>query len=436
MYGEIEDEEVTPFYWSAGLVLHPQFARDTKQYQNMKQMHHNKHLWPVAWIPTGMMSSLSNSLHILTRGQVYCDINLNIYKKSSYGLCLTSFEHFNPHFAGFQQLPWIANLCGIGACDHLLFSFSLIYCIRLGVWTQTGCNSKIAGFAITNTHNPCCQQRGSLLLVSYVAPHDLVASMSVIGNLLDYRATLFWPSTSVVDEYRVVNAVFGSETIKEYEGVAAVVPAEEHERVPSSSGSNGVSRSSAAKEQEVQRVRGDSEVSNEDTPEQVQEDVDATLPPPPPHSVAPPLQPMEVDDSADLDSDAAIAAALSDSNQVPHSSTSAAGPQKKKDSKNNRKPSWTSVFKDVSKFVGNVANAIVPHEGPSKGSRLHATSNEFYQHPKTWGVLRRNNCFIGVMCTKPTRMEKMNHKHATYQPTRTKGMCLCRFVSIFYLSCS
>lgn len=104
-----------PLYWSAGLVLHPLFARRTARYQRTKHMEHNKHLWGLSYFSGGQLQSITDSFELFSRGQQYCDVELNVYKRSRHGLCLSSFERFNPHISsGFQQLPWMANVNGLG----------------------------------------------------------------------------------------------------------------------------------------------------------------------------------------------------------------------------------------------------------------------------------------------------------------------------------
>jgi hypothetical protein len=103
-------------------------------------------------------------------------VRLNVYKQSAAGLCLSSFEMFNPHVCAFQQLPWVANVGGVG------------------VWTQSGePGGLLGGFGVTNTHNPALQQRGSLLLASFVSPESLYAS-TVVSRVFSHHVRLYWPS--------------------------------------------------------------------------------------------------------------------------------------------------------------------------------------------------------------------------------------------------
>eukprot|EP01034_Spumella_vulgaris_P033368 gene33368-41179_t len=67
LYSSIPSTEVTPFYWSAGLILHPDFTVDTKRYQNLKQMQHNKHLWPLSWLSEGPLQGITDSFQIFSK---------------------------------------------------------------------------------------------------------------------------------------------------------------------------------------------------------------------------------------------------------------------------------------------------------------------------------------------------------------------------------
>lgn len=75
---------------------------------------------------------------------------MNIYKRD--GLVLSSFEKFNGSRAGYQQLPWIANLDGVG------------------MWSLSGAGSEsLSGFSLLNTHNPFVVQRQNVAVISYAA---------------------------------------------------------------------------------------------------------------------------------------------------------------------------------------------------------------------------------------------------------------------------
>lgn len=168
--------EMTPFAWSAGLILHPAFAGRTKEYLKVKGMQESQTLSQLKYVPSFLAGALSKSLSHLSEGQSYCGLSLNVYKSA--GIVLTSFDKYNPQRAGFQQLPWCLNFAGVG------------------MWSQSGSGTQGAlGFHLTNTHNPCCVQTGTLLLCSYVAPSHLMTA-SVSGSILKlgYESWTVWPA--------------------------------------------------------------------------------------------------------------------------------------------------------------------------------------------------------------------------------------------------
>lgn len=175
----LNDLELTPFVWSAGLVLHPEFAARTKEYISHKNMTNNATFGLLKFVPHRFAASLSRSLSYLSAGQSYCGVSLNIYKCSGRGnsdgsqVVMTSLDRWNVQKAGFQQLPWCLNFAGVG------------------IWTQSGAGAEgVLGFCLTNTNNPCVGQAGSLLVCSYVAP-PFTLSSSVLQ--FSYESWLVWP---------------------------------------------------------------------------------------------------------------------------------------------------------------------------------------------------------------------------------------------------
>ena len=119
LYGTIALSERAPFYWSAGLITHSSFVRDTLAYQRQKGLQKNVHLWPLRFLPPMWSECLMSRFRHFSHGQCYTGMSLNVYKKRT--LLLTSLEyHEQEGMSGYQQLPWIANVGGIG------------------VWTQSG----------------------------------------------------------------------------------------------------------------------------------------------------------------------------------------------------------------------------------------------------------------------------------------------------------
>jgi len=169
----IDPIELVPFYWSAGLLYHKNFIFETKKYVQLKKLEHKNDLYPLFFVPTMFVSSISKSLERISSGQCYLGVTLNVYKDRN--ICLSSFENFQVNSASFQQLSWMANIEG------------------LPVWSTSGKGSEsFAGFSMNNTYNPYCSQSSSLLVVSYYPR-------------LTYRnevVQLFWPSSLFDDEKR------------------------------------------------------------------------------------------------------------------------------------------------------------------------------------------------------------------------------------------
>mmetsp|Transcript_846 Transcript_846/g.952 ORF Transcript_846/g.952 Transcript_846/m.952 type:complete len:330 (+) Transcript_846:57-1046(+) len=165
--------EVTPLQWSAGLIFHPQCVKDTLEYFYGKDLKKSRSLWPLIFIPKFLAKILSKYYFHFSAGQSYADVVLNVFKRSG-GLCLTSFERFSHGTAGYQQLPWMANIGGVG------------------VWSQSGSDR------FTNTHSPYVSQRGGLLTAAYVSPPILspaccYGGKSCIGAILGTDSRVFWP---------------------------------------------------------------------------------------------------------------------------------------------------------------------------------------------------------------------------------------------------
>jgi hypothetical protein len=71
------------------------------------------------------------------------------------------------------------------------------------VWSRSGKGAEsLAGFGIHNTHNPAVQQRGSVLLATYVVPQALRATLTSLA-FCD-NVYLMWPQTFFVQTARVL----------------------------------------------------------------------------------------------------------------------------------------------------------------------------------------------------------------------------------------
>lgn len=85
---------------------------------------------------------------LFSKGQNYTGIVLNLYKSPG-GLLLASFEDYNVGLCGYQQLPWIANISGVG------------------VWSMSGTLRKLKSYKMTNLYNPRIMQKRKLLVAVY-----------------------------------------------------------------------------------------------------------------------------------------------------------------------------------------------------------------------------------------------------------------------------
>lgn len=164
--------ELTPFLWSAGLITHPDFVQQTQRYIHKYRLNHNVHLWPMSFL---FSSDVVDSYRHFTSGQAYTNIKENIYKAPHHGVLLTSFQEFSGHRAAYQQLSWMLNFVGIP------------------IWSQSGAGSEsMAGFALTNTHNPIVKQKDDILVMTYLAPRMLTSTLAV-GTVFSYQVRMFVP---------------------------------------------------------------------------------------------------------------------------------------------------------------------------------------------------------------------------------------------------
>lgn len=188
----MDSSEIIPFFWSAGLLYHPLFVKDTKFYMKSKNLHHRTNLWPLRFIPSVMVSSISRSLSRLSSGQCYLGVTLNVYKDRN--ICLSSFDNFQVNHASYQQQSWMANIEGIP------------------LWSTSGIGSEsLAGFAINNTYNPYCKQQGSVLVVSYFPPKK------------NEITQLFWP-TPLFDNEKRQNEWWIAQKKDSYIGIFCTAP--------------------------------------------------------------------------------------------------------------------------------------------------------------------------------------------------------------------
>jgi hypothetical protein len=148
----VPELELVPFYWSAGLITHPDFVKDTKRYQKLKNMTNNESLAALSYMFATPLASIMKDWCTVSMGQAYTGFELKVYKRWAHNLCLSSFIDYNRHKSSFQQLPWMANIAGVG------------------VWAQSGAGSEgFLKFGMTNTHNPVVAQNSNILVATYAA---------------------------------------------------------------------------------------------------------------------------------------------------------------------------------------------------------------------------------------------------------------------------
>ena len=183
--GCCKTEEVIPLYWSAGLLIHPNFLHQNTCYIYRKGLCCNSQL---CFIP--FLSCVSCCCHTaccccrsgaqqldhLLSGQVYLGITTHFFKRPKHGLILSSFQSFNPHITGYQQIPWFCNLAGIP------------------IWSQSGSGKeRVLGINVKvfNTHNPAVQQHNDVILVTYLCPPAL--KRFPLRNIFHSKTRFYWP---------------------------------------------------------------------------------------------------------------------------------------------------------------------------------------------------------------------------------------------------
>ena len=67
----LDEDELVPFYWSAGLITDPEFARDTRLYMYSRCMGNNIQLFTLSFFPAWMISGVMRSYAHLSCGQTY-----------------------------------------------------------------------------------------------------------------------------------------------------------------------------------------------------------------------------------------------------------------------------------------------------------------------------------------------------------------------------
>lgn len=130
-------------------MTHPDYIERTRRFQHKFGLSQHPHLMPLSFLPRRWSHFLMDSMSHWSKGQNYTSVNLTVYKAPG-GLMLSSIQKYNVSLCGFQQMPWMANVSGVG------------------VWSQSGSStSKFAYFDITNIFSPCVEQLGKMLVAAY-----------------------------------------------------------------------------------------------------------------------------------------------------------------------------------------------------------------------------------------------------------------------------
>lgn len=135
---------------SAGLVAHPSFIDRTKWFQHAFSLDKQIHLRALSYLPSTVSQLFMSSMSHWSKGQNYTGIDLNLYKAPG-GLMLSSFEAYNAGLCGYQQMPWVANIAGVG------------------LWSGSGNMSKLSMFDIANLFGPHVSQKRKILVAAYVS---------------------------------------------------------------------------------------------------------------------------------------------------------------------------------------------------------------------------------------------------------------------------
>jgi hypothetical protein len=187
--------ETLPLEWSAGLLIHPDYLQANTDYICSSGLCTNSSLCIIPCLPfvnclcSYSCLSLCNGkeqLHHVLKGQSYCGLSMQTYKKPSSGLILSSFKVFQPHTTtSFQQVSWMGNLAGIP------------------LWSQSGRgNEKLLGFDVFNTHNPAVLQAADILLVTSLTPYYL--NSWPLKVMFGANSRLYWALPFFQDNHIVV----------------------------------------------------------------------------------------------------------------------------------------------------------------------------------------------------------------------------------------
>ncbi|HUH75123.1 MAG TPA: T9SS type A sorting domain-containing protein [Chitinophagales bacterium] len=169
----------TIFQWSAGIYLHPDFAKESVTLLNDYNLWNHKEFKTFSLfkgLPAQIAPGLAQFAGSISRSSVLTDAKIAIYKNKS--ITLSSIQNYWKGRSGYQQWPWAANT-GTTA-----------------VFTQSGVSNNpfVKESQNANSNLPYIQQVDNLALIMYRPNKDL----SLFG-LDNHDVALFWQD-SLYDE--------------------------------------------------------------------------------------------------------------------------------------------------------------------------------------------------------------------------------------------
>lgn len=182
IYKGVPDDEVTPFFWSAGLITHPKFFTHTRDYISKFRLHTNPELILLGLVNKTMLDAAAH----FSEAQKYTDLNINVYKTPGREGVLSSLDMYNVGQQTYQQLLWMANVSGVG------------------VWSQSGGDHGDMQRFAPERVNPAVSQKENVLVASYITPKNLRNAVAQNVIIRSY-SFVYWPSKFFDEEYRMIN---------------------------------------------------------------------------------------------------------------------------------------------------------------------------------------------------------------------------------------
>jgi hypothetical protein len=245
-------DKLVPMFWSAGLIFHPKIIQLSAMFaksHNLTNLNKEFKMFsePVrgVFVSKSILADASQVFKHFAQGQVYTGIKLKVYKQPKHGLVMTSFQQFNPHYCGYQQLPWMVNVDGVP-----VYSQSGNGSVSLQVFVRT-LQKYYTVFqeSSTNTHNPAVTQDNDILLVSYLTHNLSGAHINMVWSLI-FRSVrkrlstdvhFFWPAKYFDESMEVIYEHEHTNDIEQLQAQVHEVPIKEEENcIPPDNNEEGV----------------------------------------------------------------------------------------------------------------------------------------------------------------------------------------------------